>query len=259
MPAAVATAAAPAKAEAEKDKKRLGATWVVTRGAKVVGEEKLKLVVKKDGRRFLSVVFKPTKLSKKAKKAGKGPFKQTAVLWRDGAGQLTKYVRVQDRRLGQGVRVFRRGKHAKIVGINARKDMASLKLTDQVILDGNIWGAAWDWLPRLRGKAGQLTVSYIDVLKRIAGKAQVTRGEAIAVTNKKGTAGIVTPWTIGGTSIKGLTFYLDSKRRLVGARSESRAMLLKGWSWDAPPVDPAIEAPPGSEEAVAPPAAKVTP
>ena len=37
-----------------------------------------------------------------------------------------------------------------------------------------------------------------------------------------------------GTGIKGLTLYLDAKMRLVGARSETRAMLLKGWSWEAP-------------------------
>jgi len=226
-------------AEPEADKKKLGATWTVTRADTSIGAEELRLVVKADGRRFMSFIFNPPGATKK-KRPKKPPYRLSGMLWRDGAGQLTKYSRVEDRRLGEGVRVFRRGKEARIVGVNARKDMSKVTLTDHVIIDPAMWGTLWDWLPRIRSNAAtDQTVTFIDIKSRKQGKAIVRKGAVIDLTNRKGKAGRVTAWTISGTGIKGLTLYLDAKKRLVGARSESRAMLLKGWSWEAPAPAPA--------------------
>lgn len=229
--------------EPPKDKKKLSATWTVTVSDKVVGEETLRLIVKADGRRFMSFLYKPVK---KSKKRSTPPYQLSAMLWRDAGGQLTKYERSERRRLGEGVRVFRRGSKANIVGINARKTMTTLDLSDQVIADPLMLGTMWDWLPRLRLSAEEQSLSFIHVATRGNNRAVVRKGETRELVDRKGQLKKVSEWTVMGPKLL-LTLLLDDRQRMVGALHGDRALLLKGWKWEVPAPEPPESTPPASD------------
>ncbi len=229
LAATVAAWPTPADAAQPKDPpdQRLGAKWVVRQGDAELGVETFKLVVKPDGRRFASGKFRPDA-------EGSAPF--VYMLWRGSEGRLTKYQRLEDRRLGPGVKAFRRGDTVRIVGLKDKKRPAvELPATPRVIWDVKLFGTFWDWLPKLRG-AAEVSVPVLDVDAGAERVARCARQPTVTLTNRKGAAAEITPWTVAGLGVEGLTLYVDAHNRLVGARAGTRSVLLDGWRWTPPPA-----------------------
>lgn len=227
--AAAPTAARASAAKAPPDV-RLGAKWVVRLGDAELGVETFKLVAKADGRSFASGKFRPD-----AEDAA--PY--VYMLWRGAEGRLTKYQRLEDRRLGPGVKAFRRGDTLRIVGLKDKKrPPAELPATGRVVWDVKLFGTFWDWLPKLKTAAAEVSLSVLDVDASAERVARCVRQPTVTLTNRKGAAAEITPWTVAGLGVQGLTLYLDARGRLVGARAGQRTVLLDGWRWTPPPVEP---------------------
>jgi len=222
----------PARAAQAKEAPdvRLGAKWVVRQGDTELGVETFKLVVKPDGRSFASGRFQPDA-------EDSPPF--IYMLWRGPEGRLTKYQRLEDRRLGPGVKAFRRGETVRIVGLKDKKRApVELPASRRAVWDVKLFGTFWDWLPRLRDKA-EASVPVLDVDAGVERTARCVRQPTVTLTNRKGAPAEITPWTVAGLGVQGLTLYLDARGRLVGARAGQRSVLLDGWRWTPPPMESA--------------------
>jgi hypothetical protein len=238
-------AAGPAAAAPPEDApdSKLSATWTVLLGDKPAGTEKLKLVVKPDGRWFASSALRaPEVLDAKGKPkvAKDAPSPLLNVLWREADGRLTKYFRDEDKRMGQGLRAFRRQDLIRIVAVNSeRKDATEIPGVNHAVFDPAMWSTLWDWLRHVPKAGDQAQVGFIDVAKRKAGVAVMTRAGKRTLTNKDGAGAEVDVWRVDGLGVAGLELLLDARNRMVGARGGDRSLLLVGWSWARPLAGPA--------------------
>ncbi|TNF27552.1 MAG: hypothetical protein EP329_19315 [Deltaproteobacteria bacterium] len=213
------------EAHAAEDKSGVLTVWTVTTGGKAIGTESLRVVRSDTGAFFASGTQKL--------KAAKLKSDLKSHVQRDPDGRLAKYRRVETKRKGKGLFIFKRDAGARIVGINSDDKQADFStLVGQHIWDPALWHDLALLVPRIAGDGDVVSVDYFDVEARKAGKATFTRGATTQVTDDKGGLVAVTSWAIGGAPGSARTLFVDGKKRLVGVRGEDREMLLKDWTWD---------------------------
>jgi|GEM_PF-1652188 len=211
-------------ARAGDDKSGFITIWTVTAGGEAVGTESLRVVHSDSGAFFAS--------GEQKMKAGKRKTVLKSHVQRDADDRLVKYRRVEDKRRGPGLFVFKRDAGVRIVGVNNSDKQADFPSVEkQHVWDPALWHDLALLVPRIVKSEGGASVAYFDVAARKLGVATFNRGATTQVTDAKGNLVTVTAWTIAGAPGTARTLYVDGKR-LVGVRGEDRAMLLKDWTWD---------------------------
>ena len=211
-------------ADDDEDKSGVLTVWSVTAGGQVIGSERLRVVHAETGSFFASGDLKI--------KVDKTKTELQSHVQRDADGTVAKYRRVEARRKGKGLFLFKREGGARIVGVNTDDKPADYTgMLSQHIWDPLLWHDLALLPAQFKGD-GPVSLSYFDVEARKSGKATFTRGPATQVTDAKGGLVAVAVWQITGAPGSARALYVDAKQRLVGVKGLDREMLLKGWTWD---------------------------
>lgn len=219
---ALALLVGSAHAADDKDTSGKLLTWNVTHkdGKDAMGVESLRLVESDTGGFFASGELK----LKTGKKTHRKSHQQ-----RDGSGKLVKYQRVEAGLKGAGVRLFEWQGQMRIAPINANgKPVDVGALPSARLWDTDLWHLYQTWgLPKSCETA---RLSYFDVAAKKAGDASLRCAGSRKVYDDKKKAVDVNRFEVGGVEGEAVELWVDNKGELIGAKSESRAMLRAKYS-----------------------------
>ncbi len=220
--AALALFVSHAQAADDKDTSGRLLTWNVTHkdGKEAVGVESLRLVESDTGTFFASGELKL--------KSGKKTHRKSH-LQRDGSGKIVKYQRVEAGLKGPGVRLFEWQGQMRIAPINATGKPADVgELPSARIWDEGLWHLYETWgLPKGCDSA---KLAFFDIGAKKAGDANLRCVGARKVYDDKKKAVDVNRFEVGGVDGEAVELWVDGKGELIGARSETRAMLRAKFS-----------------------------
>ena len=229
---------APAGATPKDDKPAAVTTdyeWQIHEQGKLTATESLKVVVSPTKTYFASGSVVPVE---------KGAVRIITHIQRDPDGQLRKYRRVLDKRLGKGVFAFRRDTRLRIVGVHDRSEATMLADASRYPLwDKRAWQSLFHWKARFPFDGESVSIRFVDMELRSLGRASAKRLAPQVVRSAKGRETLVTPWVIDGLGKGPLTLLLDGGRALVAVTRGERTMLRKGWKLGPAPAPPPDEEP----------------
>jgi len=214
---ALALVVGSAHAADDKDTSGRLLTWNVTHkdGKDALGIESLRMVESNAGGFFASGELK----LKSGKKTHRKSHQQ-----RDDSGKVIKYQRVEAGLKGVGVRLFEWQGQMRIAPINGTgKPVDVGSLPSARLWDTDLWHLYETWgLPK---SCETTKLSYFDVAAKKVGDASLRCAGSRKIYDDKKKAIDVNRFEVSGVDGEAVELWVDNKGELIGAKSESRAML----------------------------------